>query len=107
MLYPLICYRAASGSAQEINNYKKNCGQIIQNLGFLSTSTDIATSEHFAKNLMLIIMVSESRRDEELDFGFAKIREYSRYPDEEEVLFNPLNTFLIEKIEKRTIKSQS
>ena len=44
---------------------------------------------------MFVIQISEEERDEELDFGYAKIREYSYYPTEEEVLFNPLNTFRI------------
>ena len=59
MSYPLVCYRGASASADEIENYQKNKGQIIQNLGFLSTSTDLAKGEWFAKNLMFVITVDE------------------------------------------------
>ena len=56
---------------------------------------------------MFFVQIEEEERDEELDFGFAKIREYSSFPKEEEVLFNPLNTFRIEKVDKRIIASKS
>ena len=55
--YPLVCYRGASASNEEISSYKKNVGQIIQNLGFLSTSTDLETGENFARNLIFVIEV--------------------------------------------------
>lgn len=105
--YPMLCFRGASASSEEIENYKKNTGHIVQNLGFLSTSTDLASCENFAKNLMFVITINQEERDEELDFGYAKIREYSQYPTEEEVIFNPLNTFQIQKIEKRIIKAKN
>ena len=53
----LTCYRGASALDEEIENYKKNEGEIIQNLGFLSTSTDRDTAENFAKNLMFIVQI--------------------------------------------------
>ena len=53
--YPLICYRGGSASEEEINNYKKNVGQIIMNLGFLSTSTERNAVEIFAKNIIFVI----------------------------------------------------
>ena len=57
MEYPIFCFRGASALDEEIENYKKNEGEIIQNLGFLSTSTDLDTAENFAKNLMFIIQI--------------------------------------------------
>ena len=56
---------------------------------------------------MFIIEVKEEDRNEDLDYGYAKIKEYSQHSKEEEVLFNPLNTFLIDKIGKTIIKSTS
>ena len=41
------------------------------------------------------------------DYGFAKISQFSDLPKEEQVLFNPLNTFLITKVQKTIIKSSS
>ena len=51
----MICYRGGSASEEEILNYKKNEGQIIQNLGFLSTSLDVKIGEKFARNIMFVI----------------------------------------------------
>ena len=64
MSSPLTCYRGASASDEEIKNYYKNKGEIIQNLGFLSTSTDIQIGENFARNLMFVIEISQEERDE-------------------------------------------
>ena len=55
----LICYRGATASTEEIENYKNNCGKIIQSLGFLSTSTRLSIGEYFAKNLMFVITIKE------------------------------------------------
>ena len=67
------------------------------NLGFLSTSRNKKKAKTFAKNMFWIIWVKNSQRHKGLDFGYADIRHESNFPDEEEVLFNPLNTFKIEK----------
>ena len=55
----LTCYRGASASTEEIESYKNNCGKIIQNLGFLSTSAKLSFGEYFAKNLMFVIKIKE------------------------------------------------
>ena len=55
----LVCYRGASASDWEIDNYKKNVGEIIQNLGFLSTSTDKNTAKKFLTNLMIVITIEK------------------------------------------------
>ena len=41
-------------------------------------------------------------RDEEFDFGYADITKYSSLQKEEEVLFNPLNSFTITNFQKLT-----
>ena len=43
-------------------------------------------------------------RNEDLDFGFVDIAKYSDIPDEEEVLFNPLNSFTIKRCTHKIIK---
>ena len=72
-LSELVCYRGANASQEEIQNYKKNVGEIIQNLGFLSTTIDKETAENFAGNLIFVINVKQESRDIELDYGFADI----------------------------------
>ena len=76
---PVICYRGGSASEEEILNYKKNEGQIIQNLGFLSTSLDVKIGEKFANNLMFVIEIQKEERDPELDFGYANISKCSQF----------------------------
>ena len=94
-----ICYRGATASEKEINYYENNVGDIIQTLGFLSTSRKKRIAERFAGNLMLMITVKDADRNQGLDFGYADITKYST-KDEEEILFNPLNTFKITKVSK-------
>ena len=47
-----------------------------------------------------MITIDKKERSKDLDFGYAGISKYSDYFGESEVLFNPLNTFLIEKVEE-------
>ena len=49
---------------------------------------------------MFVITVKKESRDPDLDYGYADIHRYSFFEDEKEVLFNPLNTFIIDKVEK-------
>ena len=55
----------------------------------------------FAKNVIFEIIVPDSSwslRDDETDFGFLSIKEFSAYPQEEQYLFNVLNVFKIASI---------
>ena len=72
-------------------------GKIILNLGFLSTSRNSETAAKFADNLFFVIKVKKEKRDKVIDYGCADISQHSRFIHEEEVLFNPLNSFTIEK----------
>ena len=56
---------------------------------------------------MFVITVKKEPRDPDLDYGYADIQSYSKYNDEKEILFNPLNTFTIDKVEQTIIKSTS
>lgn len=55
----LTCYRGGTADDEEIAKFNKNKGEIIQNLGFLSTTTDRKIGEEFANNLMFIISVKK------------------------------------------------
>ena len=65
----------------------------------MSTSRNRVVAEKFANNLLVVITVEDVDRNKGLDFGYADIAGYAQN-DEEEVLFNPLNTFKIKRVEK-------
>ena len=95
-----MCYRGGTASFKEIQYYKKNVGSIIQTLGFLSTSRKRNVAERFVNNLLVMIIVKDVDRNKGLDIGYADISGYGLQNDEEEVLFNPLNTFKVQRVEK-------
>ena len=41
-----------------------------------------------------------------INYGYADITQYSRYPHEQEILFNPLNSFTNEKCIHQFIKGK-
>ena len=47
-----------------------------------------------------MIIVKDVDRNKGLDIGYADISGYGLQNDEEEVLFNPLNTFKVQRVEK-------
>ena len=47
---------------------------------------------------MMMITVKDVDRNKGLDFGYADISDYDNKNGEEEVLFNPLNTFKIRRV---------
>ena len=75
--------------------------------GFLSTSLQMEVAlghlqvQHY-KTLIKIHMSGGSKEGVD-DFGFAYIKEHSYFKDEEEVLFNPLNTFKVTDCSSRKI----
>ena len=76
--------------------------------GFISTSgkKDLEVLMKFAENAIFEIVVpddSVDRRDDETDFGFMSVVEYSFYPSEDEYLFNALNVFKILSVEERAL----
>ena len=71
----------------------------------MSTSRNQTIAERFVDNLLVKIIVKDVDRDKGLDFGYADITDYvqknsEEENNEEEVLFNPLNTFKIQRVEK-------
>ena len=67
--------------------------------GFLSCSLSLdAVLEHyvkFNKNTLLEIRVDVECLKGYLDWGFASIKHCSKYKNEDEVLFNPINIFKV------------
>lgn len=55
----------------------KNINGIVHNLGFLSTSLSKMVASEFAWNVLFEIEVHDFEREEDLDFGYAFIKEYS------------------------------
>ena len=51
-------------------------------------------------NILVMITVEDVDRNNGLDFGYADITGYDPRNGEEEVLFNPLNTFKIRRVSK-------
>ena len=54
--------------------------------------------------MLFVVKVKEHERDQDLDFGYADISSYSVFSNEAEILFNPLNSFSIEKTVHKIIK---
>ena len=69
------------------------------NLGFLSTSRSKDRAERFIENLFITVRILNKERDIKLDHGYADISFWSKYSNEQEVIFNPCNTFIIENFE--------
>ena len=75
--------------------------------GFLSTSYHIdGALKHYVgdKNAMLEIEVNIDGLEGELIWGFASIKHCSSYPQEDEVLFNPINIFKIGSCKEKQTK---
>ena len=75
-----------------------NVGRFVEMEGFISTTgkKDMGMLLAFAKNVIFELIVPDcfqQPRDDETDFGFLSIKEFSAYPQEEEYLFNVLNVF--------------
>ena len=77
--------------------------------GFLSSSLeqDIGLrylfekkSEQKSKNTLVEIVVKSENLGGDLDWGFAYIKESSYFPNEEEVLFNPINIFRVHRCQE-------
>ena len=86
-----------------------NIGGFVQMEGFLSSSLqqDISLRyffekkpEKYSKNALVEIVVKGENLGGDLDWGFAYIKDSSYYPNEEEVLFNPINIFRVHRCQE-------
>ena len=75
-------YRGGCATEQEISKYQKSKGYVIQNLGFLSTTSDQNQAADFINNIKFVITVDPEQKDQTLDYGYAQISDYSYYPNE-------------------------
>jgi len=101
--YNGLLYRGTYLSDQEWINLQSNIGKDIEMHGFLSTSKRQSIGMKFLgsdtnqKALITVIVLPQSDKEEQ---GFAELKEFSRYPKEDEVLFNIRSRFTV--LETRT-----
>jgi len=95
-----LLYRAAFISDEEWSLLEKNVGKDIEMLGFLSTSKSEKVASNFQnrdkqKKVFMTLIVPKCPPQE--DQGFAEVKEFSNYPEEDEVLFNVRSRFTVIK----------
>ena len=93
-----LLYRGAYISHEEWMRLEQNIGKEIEMYGFLSTSKIRNIALNFAqkdsnKKVFITIIVPKSIDNEEQ--GFAELREFSEFKEEEEILFNVRSRFRI------------
>ena len=99
----LHLYRSTVLSEEEMEFFRSNQGEVIELLGFTSTTRNRATMRNFEGNAILEIIVdAKGKRDKALDYGYAELSGMSVHLYEEEILFNPLNTFQVVEVEDLT-----
>jgi len=88
-----LLYRGGYISNPEWEMLENNIEKDIEMYGFLSTSKNKKSAMDFAKNLFITIIVPAAP---DLGVqGFAEVKEFSAFPNEEEVLFNVRSRFTI------------
>jgi len=93
-----LLYRGAYLSEKEWSSLKENINQEIEMHGFLSVSKEEKISLNFMntdpdKKVFITIIVPKGPNEEEQ--GFAEVEEFSRYPQEKEILFNVRSRFTV------------
>jgi len=93
-----LLYRGAYLSEDEWSSLKANKGKEIEMHGFLSASKDPNVALDFVRQdlnrkVLIKIIVPKGLNEEEQ--GFAELEEFSRNPDEKEILFNVRSRFTV------------
>jgi hypothetical protein len=88
-------------SVKEIEQLRANVNKLITMNGFCSTSRNRAMAVKFAKNVLFDIEVDLKKHP---GLVFADISSTSQFEEEEEVLFDVITVFRIEKV-KQSISS--
>ena len=93
-----LLYRGAYLSEMEWLSLKENQDKEIEMHGFLSVSKEKNVALNFmrtdpSKKALITIIVPKGPNEEEQ--GFAEIEEFSRFPQEKEVLFNVRSRFTV------------
>ncbi len=100
------CYFEEHICLKESENKDKE----IEMHGFLSVSKDRKVALKFMKKdsgKMALISILVPKAPNEQEQGFAEIEEYSRYPEEEEILFNVRSRFTVLETEDDDAYSQT
>ena len=92
-----LLYRGAYLSQEEWSSLKENQDKEIEMHGFLSVSKDKKVALNFLRDpsQMVLITVIVPKGPNVEEQGFAEIEEYSRYPQEKEILFNVRSRFTV------------
>lgn len=100
----LTLYRGLQMGADELKRLKQNVGSIISANGFLSTSRskdvaiEFATGSTKRTNVTPVLYEIECNLNASESVTYADITKYSKYAQEQEVLFDLGSTFKIESI---------
>jgi len=92
-----LLYRGTFMMDSEWESLKNNLNKEVEMFGFLSTSSSRKIAVDFlnknAQKIFITIIIPPYLEDNEQ--GFAEVKEFSIYPNEEEVLFNVRSRFTI------------
>lgn len=111
LIKPRSFYRGGTISEKEVEMLEMNIGGFVEMEGFTSTTAkkDMEMLHMFSSNVVFEIIVpdlTQQPRDDETDFGFISVQEFSQFPQEEEYLFNVLNVFKILSISDYEFESK-
>jgi len=103
-----LLYRGAYLSEQEWSNLKSNLNREIEMHGFLSVSKEKKVALGFlqtdpSQKVLITIIVPKGPNEEEQ--GFAEIDEFSKFPEEREILFNVRSRFTVLETEEKNSES--
>jgi len=98
-----LLYRGCYLSDKEWSSLKENVYIEIEMHGFMSVSKEKNVALNFmgidpSKKVFVTIIVPKGPNEDEQ--GFAEIEEFSRFPDEKEILFNVRSSFIVLETEE-------
>ncbi|UJR32801.1 hypothetical protein I4U23_020263 [Adineta vaga] len=103
----LTVFRGAKLTMEDFDKIMQNKGKLISTNGFLSASRSRSKASSFAKNpsrrvdiVAVVFAIQCNIRELDQSVIFADISKFSKYPEEEEVLFDLSATFQINSIEQ-------
>lgn len=102
-----VCFRGGMISFNELQYFKNSINRVVQNLGFLSTSLKKQTALEYVHNVLFQIFVQRTEHRASDGQGYAFIAEQSYYFSEQEVLFNPLNSFRVCDVKKKLLNKKT
>ncbi|CAF0754654.1 unnamed protein product [Adineta steineri] len=106
----LLVYHGQQMTSDDFNKLKANIGELISINSFLSTSLDRQVALIYAgdkrihptmESVLFKIKININENSETHQHPFASISEFSRFDDEQEVLFSLSSMFRIESIDEQ------